>query len=200
MPIGVVRRTAKTADAGTDGDYSRLAVNDAGDLRVDGGQVFAAEQNSLAVSQAVYDTGVVIHGVVTIANAARISGGGGIVTQVAMTLTDTGNNGGWSANDVEVVFFKDMSDTGVFSDDSGVSSWDTGYITEIEGIVQLDEVYSYRNSATDTGQIKVLQAKNVNMGYICNATTLYALPIMRGSLRAFDDTGEANLRVKMIRD
>jgi hypothetical protein len=71
---------------------------------------------------------------------------------------------------------------------------------DLEGIVQLDEKFSYEHAATDTGKIVVLQSKNINLGYICDATSLYAVPIMAGQLRAFDATNEMSLRFKMIRD
>ena len=47
-----VRRDSKAVGSGTDGDYSTLNLNDSGDLRVDGGQVYSFESAPTVTSGA----------------------------------------------------------------------------------------------------------------------------------------------------
>lgn len=188
FPALAVRRDAKAVGSGTDGDYSTLNVNASGDLRVDGGQVYAFE-NAPTVTAGAYTADDCIGGEIEITSAARVSGGGGIITQVVMAAEDNDADG-WAANNIDVIIFK-SNPAGTYTDNTALAVTDADAF-EIEAIITLDEKF-------DCGNVTILQAKNVNIPYICDATSLWAVAVNRGGVTP-EATDAIQFRFKMIRD
>ena len=183
-----VRRDAKAVGAGTDGDYATLNVNAGGDLRVDGGQVHVFE-SAPTISASAYASGDVFGGEIEITNAARVSGGGGLITDVVMAVEDDGS-ADFAANKIELWFFK-SNPAGTYTDNAALAVSDADAF-EVERVVTLDEYY-------DGGNVTILSAANLNIGYNCDATSLWAVPVIRAAITP-DATDAVQFRFKLIRD
>lgn len=183
-----VRRDAKAAGAGTDGDYATLNVTANGDLRVDGGQIHVFE-SAPTISASAYAEGDVFGGEIEITNAARVSGGGGMITDVVMAVEDDGS-ADFAANNIELWFFK-SNPAGTYTDNAALAVSDADAF-EIERVVKLNEKW-------DGGNITVLSASNLNISYNCDATSLWVVPVIRAAVTP-DATDAVQFRIKMIRD
>lgn len=167
MPVLGVRNDANAGKSGTDGDYTMISVDAAGNVNVfarrDVGRVSAAS-SGLTTSTTAYTAGDQVGAQFTLASAARASGGSGTI--VGVTLVD--------ANDIigayDVVFF-DSSATPA-SDNAAFSISDADALKAV-GIVQL-------SGSFDIGGNRIAQAQNLAIPYVCNGgTSLYAMLICR---------------------
>lgn len=187
-----VRRTAKAVGSGTDGDYSTLNVNDSGDLRVDGGQAHVVKVVP-TVTAGAYTADDCMGGEMTVANAARISGGGGILTGITMTAEDDAADG-WAANNVEVLIF-DSNPAGTYTDNVPL---DGTALTDADATLLLGTVLL--DTYVDLGNITMLKATNVNIPYLCSgSTSLFAVAINRGGVTP-EATDALQFTFHLIRD
>ena len=182
-PLGV-RRATKAVAAVQDGDYSTFNVSPNGDLLVDGGQVYVFEQ-ALTVTAGAYAADDVLHGEIEITNAARSSGGTGVIMQIIAAIEDDDADG-FVADDIDIVFFR-SNPAGTYTDNGALSVSDADAF-EIEGVVTLNEKF-------DLGNITILQAANINIPYECNDTSLFAVPVVRGA-KTPEATDAIQLRFK----
>ena len=123
VPAFAVRRDAKAVGSGTDGDYSTLNVSANGDLRVDGGDNFIVRV-APTVTAGAYSADDSFGGEQTIANAARISGGGGVLQKISMVAEDNDADG-FSASDIDVMIFE-SNPGGTYTDNATIAG--TGVI------------------------------------------------------------------------
>lgn len=187
-PVQVGGRFDATNRSVDDGDAAAIAVTSQGHVIVDGGRVFAFE-DAPTVTAGAYDADDCLGGEIEITNAARISGGGGVIMQVVMAAEDNAADG-WSAGDVDIIIFK-SDPAGTYTDNVALAVSDADAF-EIEAIITLDEKF-------DCGDVTLLQAKNVNIPYACDATSLWAVAVNRGGVEP-EATDAIQFRFKMIRD
>lgn len=173
---------------GDDGtDRHNLQTDGSGNLKVStNGQAFEV-QAAPTVTAGAYTADDVFGVKMTLANAARVSGGGGIITSVA--LFDEGPNG--EADSIDVFIFRDDPSSSTFSDNAALAIVDADG-PKIVACVQLDQIY-------DTGDGKFLLANGLNIPYVCAATSLYAVAVHRGTW-APDATDGVTFTFQMIRD
>lgn len=175
------------AGAGTDGDYSALSVASDGNLRVD------SHKDALRISQqtttgeittatTAYVAGDAVGPVFTFANAARASGGTGIITGV--TLTDASSIIG--AYDV-VIFRASFTAT---SDNSPIAvSASDG--RNVVAVIQLP-------GAIDLGSSNWAGLFNLAIPYDCSGgTSLYAQLVCRFGHSFFSVGGATSLELAL---
>lgn len=188
-PVGLVYRSAKTAPSGASGTYTWGSINGAGDLRVDGGQSFDAY---IPVTSGIiaYGAGDVIGGILEVANAARASGAGGMITEVELIIEDDGT-GGWAADAAQVWLFNSSPANGVYTNDTAFSlhADDRGDLIDV---IPLD-------TFIEGGASSVLKASNVNKTYRVDVTSMYAVIVGIPAITP-DQTDAITLRIGMIRD
>ena len=187
--VPIVGHALTSKAALTDTDAAFFSINAAtGDLRVDGGQIFAFE-NAPTVTAGAYTANDCVGGEIEITTAARISGGGGIITQVVMAVEDNDADG-VAASDYDIFIFK-SNPGGTYTDNIALAVSDADAF-EVEAVITLDEFF-------DCGNVSILQAKNLNIPYICDATSLWAVVVDRTG-NTLEATTAVQLRFKMIRD
>lgn len=175
------------AGAGSDGDYSALSASSTGELRVFShkDQLRIAVQTSSLSTSLAYVAGDQVGTLLTLANAARASGGTGVITSVLLT----------NANDVigayDVVFFRASvtlaSDSSAFS----ISAADTRSVVAVVPLT----------SAVDLGSGRVAQALNIAVPYDCSGgTSLYAALICRAGHAVFAANADLELVVHVERN
>lgn len=124
----------------------------------------------------------------TLANAARVSGGGGIISSVAMSS----EGGTIAADDVEVLFFT-SDPAGTYTDNGALAVPDADTFLLL-GSVILDTL-------VDTGDGWLLKATNVNIPYTCTGgTSLFAVAVARGASFAPDATDGVGFVYGLLRD
>lgn len=172
----------------TDGDYAAVSVSTYGDLHTvvrKDVQRIAVTSAGLTTTTPSYTSGDQMGTLFTIANAARISGGGGMITGV--TLIDAAAKIGA----VDVVFF-DSSVTLAADNAAFALSTGTDYNKTV-GIAQLAGAYSF------TAQ-RVAQAQNIAIPYVCSSgTSLYAALIPRATTAVFGAATNLQLVVYLER-
>lgn len=192
FPALAVRRDAKAVGSGTDGDYSTLNVNAGGDLRVDGGQTYVI-RTTPTVTAGAYTAGDIIGGEQTLANAARISGGGGILTGVTFIAEDDDADG-WAAEDIEILIFE-SDPGGTYTDNNAL---DGSALTDADAALVLGTVLL--DTKVDLGNVSMLKSTNVNLAYLCSGgTSLYAVAVNRGG-KTPEATDAINIVYHFIRD
>ena len=153
----------------TDGDYSAISVDSTGNMNTVGRRDLLRIANLIsAVTTATtgYTAGDQVGPLITLANAARVSGGGGVITGV--TLIDQGDVIGA----YDVVFF-DSSVT-LAGDNLAFSISDADAL-KVVGIVQLAGAFDITNN-------RIAQAYNLAVPYVCSgSTSLYCSLITRGT-------------------
>ncbi len=160
-----VRRDAKAVGSGTDGDYSTLNVDANGDLRVNAKDRFIVKTTP-TVTAGAYTAADCFGGKQTIANAARVSGGGGTIRAVSMF--DEGPN--ILASDIEVIFFDSDPSGSTFSDNAALA------IVDADGPKILGSVIL--SNRRDTGDGGFLYERNLDIPYVCSgSTSLYAAAV-----------------------
>lgn len=176
------------AGAGTDGDYSALSTTSDGNLRtaMHKDQLrIAVQSGGLTTASTAYVAGDQVGTQFTLANAARASGGSGVITSVLLT----------NANDIigayDVVFFRASvtvaSDNAAFS----ISAADTRSVVAVVPLA----------SAVDLGSGRVAQALNIAVPYDCSGgTSLYAALICRAGHTFFSAVTDLELVVTVERN
>lgn len=177
-----------TTGSTTDGDYSALSVSSTGDLNtVNRYDLFriAVDSGGLTIATTAYTAGDQVGTQFTLADAARISGGGGMIRSVILT----------SAADIigayDVVFTR--SSITLASDNAAYAISDSD-AKAVVGIAQL-------NGAFDIGNNRVCQAFNLAIPYDCSGgTSLYAGLITRAGHTFFAATTDLQLQVYVERN
>jgi nucleotide-binding universal stress UspA family protein len=163
-----------------------------GQLRVDGGRAWTISVVP-TITAGGYTAGDLLGGEQTLTNAARWSGGSGILTGISMSAEDDSGDG-WGANDVEVIIFK-SNPAGTYADNAALSgtNFSDADATLILGSVLLDTV-------SLLGNVSVSYARNVNIPYVCvGSTNLYAVAINRGAVTP-EATDALQFTYHLIRD
>ena len=170
-----VRRDAKAVGAGTDGDYATINTTANGDVRVDGGQAYVITV-APTVTAGPYTADDIIGGEMTLTDAARASGEGGIISAVTFIAEDDAADG-WAANGIEVMIF-DSNPAGTYTDNAVL---DSSSLTDADAALLLGTVLL--NTKVDLGNVTMLKATNVNIPYLCSGSAdLYAVAINRGGV------------------
>lgn len=151
----------------TDGDYAALSVSSYGDLhtvtRKDVQRITVA---SAGLTNVTYAAGDQLGNLFTLASAARVTNGSGVITGV--TLIDSQAKIGA----VDVVFF---DSTVTLAADNAAFAISAADSLKVVGIAQLAGAYSF------TAQ-RMGQAQNIAIPYVCNGgTSLYAALITRSA-------------------
>jgi hypothetical protein len=148
------------AGAGTDGDYSAIAVASDGHMRVDAHRDLLRIQAAVpGTDTAAYAAGDTVGTIISLANAANVSGGNGVI--VSVTLHDRSDVMGA----VDVIFSR--ASITLASNNAAYAISDADSL-EVVGIAQLAGPY-------DIGNNRIAQAQNLGITYDCSGgTTLYA--------------------------
>lgn len=153
----------------TDGDYSAISVDSTGNMNT----LARRDLQRIAVtvsgtSTTAYAAGDQVGTMCTLANAARVSGGTGMIVGVSLQ----GYNDAMGAWDV--VFFDNSSVT-LAADNAAFNLATDADVLESVAIVQLAGAY-------DLGANRIAQAYNLAVPYFCSGgTSLYAALITRGA-------------------
>lgn len=172
----------------TDGDYSALSVGPYGDLNT----LRRADLQRITVSVAGrttattgYTAGDQVGTIITLASAARISGGSGIITSA--TLIDTSDVIG--AYDL-LIFDSSVTLT---TDNLPFALSTASDSLKIQTIIQLA-------GAVDLGTQRVAQATNLAIPYTCSgSSSLFAALITRSTHTFFGSTSTLQLAVAVER-
>lgn len=169
MILGV-RNDANTARSDTDGDYTPIGVSSAGHVmtyRMADLQRISVQSGGLTTTATAYTAGDQVGTQFTLANAARISGGGGMIVGVQLiSAADT-------IGTFDVVFF-DSSVT-LASDNAAFAISDADSL-KIVALVNLAGAY-------DIGNNRIAQAFNLAVPYVCSgSSSLYAALIARTAI------------------
>lgn len=174
MMLGV-RNDADADLSGTDLDYTPISVSAMGDVRTYAHKDMirisdTSASAELTIVTTTYSAGDQVGVMFQFANAARASGGGGML--VGMTLLDEGDVIGAC----DVVLFR--SNATLAANNAAFSLDDTN-AREVIGIVQLQGAFDLTNN-------RICQAFNLAVPYYCSGgTTLYAALITRTANAVF---------------
>jgi hypothetical protein len=167
-----VRRDAAAVGSGTDGDYSTLNVDASGRMWVRPAPVQKRIQNTPTISTSpAYTSGDVLGGLQTLTDAARESGGSGIVQSITVLDKTQAQRAA-----MDILFF-DQSVT-VASDNNAVAMSD-GDMANCIGVVSIGP-YNQAWPGTPLNSHSTLI--NVGLPFICNGTAnLYAVAVVRAT-------------------
>lgn len=173
------------------GESAVALVSANGEVRVDGGKAHVITV-APTVTAGAYDADDILGGKMTVADAARVSGGTGMLTGITLIAEDDGS-ADWLAEDVEVLLFEsDPADT--YTDNATLVS----SLTDADGAASLPSVLL--DVKSNLGNITQLKVVNVNMPFKCSGSAnLYAIAINRGG-RTPDATDALTFKFHMIRD
>lgn len=150
----------------TDGDYAAISVSSTGEMQTLARrdlQRISVGVTGVTTATTSYSAGDQVGTLISLSNAARVTGGGGTI--VGVTLIDPSDIIGA----YDVVFF-DTTVT-LASDNAAFAISDTDAL-EVVGIVQLA-------GAFDIGNNRVAQSWSMALPYTCTSTTLYAALLCR---------------------
>lgn len=166
-----VRRDSATVGSGTDGDISTLNVDAQGRQWVRPAPVQVRISVTPTVSTTpAYTSGDVVGGLQTISNAARISGGSGIIQSIIVVDKTQAQRAA-----MDILFF-DRSVT-VAADNAAVATSD-GDMANILGVVSIGP---YNTAWPGTPLNSVSTLLNVGLPFVLNGTDLYAVAVVRGT-------------------
>lgn len=183
-----VRNDTPTSRAGTDGDYTPIAVDQYGQqstfIRRDTVRI-AVQSGGLTTATTAYTAGDQVGTQFTLAGAARLSGGTGRIRSVLLT----------SAQDAigafDVVFLRASITLAADNAAFAISDSDARSIVQM---VQLTGAY-------DIGNNRICVAYNLDIPYDCSGgTSLYAALITRAGHTFFGATTDLELVVFVERD
>lgn len=168
----------------TDGDYSAVSVSSYGDMHTIGRKdQLRLTSGTITTNTSSHTAGQQTGGVVTLASAARVSGGTGVITAVVLTDVDD------VIGPFDVAFFRSSPTTG---GDNTTLSFADGDMANLVGLVQL-------TGAFDLGGNRVAQAHNISVPYDCAATSLFAVLVTRFTYTPTTTTA-LNLQVTVERN
>jgi len=184
MMLGV-RNDADSALAGTDLDYTPIAVSSAGKVVILRDiQRISVQSGGLTTATTSYTSGDQVGTQFTLANAARISGGGGIITGIQLI----------SAADIIGPFDVVLTDSSItLASDNAAYAISDADALKIVALVNLSGAY-------DIGNNRIAQAFNLAIPYVCSGgTSLFAGLITRSSHTFFGSTTDLQLIVYVER-
>ena len=172
----------------TDGDYAAVSVSSNGDLHTVGRRDLQRLQQAITFTgnpPTAYVSGDTFGALVSLTGAARVTGGGGVITGVTIN----------SFSDVigtfDVVFF---DSTVTLPADSAAFTLSDADSLKVIGIVPLAGSY-------DLGVNRVAQCFNLAVPYVCSgSTTLYAGIITRSAYTLVASDFQSNLTVFVERN
>jgi len=171
----------------TDGDYAAVSVSSYGDLHTIARrdlQRISVTSAGLTTATTTYASGDQTGNQFTLANAARVTGGGGVITGVTLICATT------VLGNMDVVFF-DSSVT--LAADNAAFSISSANALKIVGIVQLAGAYSFALN-------RMAQAVNISLPYVCSGgTSLYAALITRTANGVYSAVTDLQLNVYVER-
>jgi len=142
---------------------------------------------TITVPGTAYSANDVFGGEMTISNAARSSGGTGILVGISMSFEDdiTGST-------IEVLIF-DSNPGGTYTDNAALAVSDADTYLLLASVV-LDQ-------KTDLGDGALLQASDINIPYVCNGSAdLYAVAVIRTAVPTPTATDAAQFTFHLMRD
>lgn len=172
----------------TDGDYSAISVDSTGNMNTVGRRDLQRLQQAITFTgnpPTAYVSGDTFGALVSLTGAARVTGGGGVITGVTIN----------SFSDVigtfDVVFF---DSTVTLPADSAAFTLSDADSLKVIGIVPLSGSY-------DLGVNRVAQCFNLAVPYVCSgSTTLYAGIITRSAYTLVASDFQSNLTVFVERN
>ena len=150
----------------------------------------SAYQFSIAptVTAGAYTAGDVIGtGELVITNAARVSGGGGILTGISMHEEGVAT----VVSTIDVLIFS--------TEPAGSTFTDNGALTVVDADGPFLVCAVLLDTLTNIGGATLLQKLNINVAYKCAGTSLYAVPVHRGTWAPAATDG-MTFNFQMIRD
>jgi len=165
-----VRRDSAAVGTGTDGNISTLNVDAQGRQWVRPAPVQVRISVTPTISTTAYTSGDVVGGLQTISNAARISGGSGIIQSIIVVDKTQAQRAA-----MDILFF-DRSVT-VAADNAAVATSD-GDMANILGVVSIGP---YNTAWPGTPLNSVSTLLNVGLPFVLNGTDLYAVAVVRGT-------------------
>jgi hypothetical protein len=174
----------------TDGDYSAISVGPNGDLNTLGRRdqariAVSTATGQITIATTAYTAGDQLGPLFTLANAARVTGGGGVITGVR--LLDAGDVIG----SCDVVFF-DSTVSSLAGDNAAFAISDADAL-KVVGLVQLAGAY-------DLGNNRIAQAFNLAVPYtLSGGTSLFAVLITRTANAIFAAATDIQLVVTVDR-
>lgn len=118
-----------------------------------------------------YSANDVLGGVMEVVGAGRSPNNSGVLLGISMTAEDDAD--AWVASSVDVLLFKAVP-SGTYGDNDPLAMPDAD-ADKLLWAVTLDE-------KTDCGNVTLLAANNINLAYICDVTSLYAVAVNRGGI------------------
>jgi hypothetical protein len=177
--------TGSTAD----GDYSAISVSSTGDMHTIARRDVVRLQSAISFTgnpPTAYVSGDTFGALVTLTNAARVSGGTGTVTGVAI------QSGSDVIGTFDVVFFE--SSVTIPADSAAFTLASDADVLKVLAIVPLAGAY-------DLGINRVSQAFNLAVPYVCaGSTSLFAAIITRSAFTLVASDFTSNLTVFVERN
>lgn len=170
--------------------YGEVDTN--GAIEVDGGRAHVVRV-APTVTAGGYTADDCMGGEMTVTDAARWSGGSGILTGITMVAEDNDADG-WAANNVEVLIF-DSNPAGTYTDNAAL---DGSALTDADAFLLLGTVLL--DTHVDLGNVSMLKATNVNIPYVCSGSAnLFAVAVNRGGVTP-EATDAIQFTFHMVRD
>lgn len=178
-----------TTGSTTDGDYSAISVSSTGEMQTLARRDLVRLQSAISFTgnpPAAYVSGDQFGALVTLTNAARISGGTGTITGVAI------QSGSDVIGTFDVVFFE--SSVTLAADSAAFTLASDADVLKVIAIVPLAGAY-------DLGINRVSQAFNLAVPYVCTgSTSLFAAIITRSAFTLVASDFTSNLSVFVERN
>jgi hypothetical protein len=165
-----VRTDSATARAGTDSDYQPMITDAQGRLWVRPAPVTIRASVTPTIDAVAYTSGDVIGGLQTISNAARITGGSGVIQSICVLDRSQAQRAS-----IDILFF-DRSVT-VAANNAAVAMSDTD-MANCLGVVSIGP---YNTAWPGTPLNSFSTALNVGLPYVCNGTDLFAVAVVRAA-------------------
>jgi hypothetical protein len=192
--VSILAEALTTPTAVTTAQYHRPQLDAAtGGLWVRPVQAsFRIEVNSagLTIATTAYTAGDTAGTEMSFANAARVSGWGGVINTAVLEDVQVKVNG----MSVELWLFKAASTPAA---DNAAADWSDANMNNLAGIITFDSG-SWRTNASNAVNVQ----HGLNIGYGCSATTLFGTFVLRGVPTGNFFTAVTDLRVtlNMLRD
>jgi len=168
VPALAVQKLTPANLAGTDADYEPLQISN--------GRLYTASNVKVRVqviptisSGAIYATADQLGGLMTIANAARKSGGSGMLR--AVTILE---NGGAQRANIDLVFFDRSVTLAADNAAFAVSDADMAFCLGVVSITSYNTAWAAAGNAIAT-------LKGIDLPFVLNATSLYCAAVVRGT-------------------
>lgn len=169
MALGV-RKDSAAIVSGTDGDYTPLIVDGQGRQWVRPAPVQVRISVTPTISTSAYASGDVVGGLMTFSNAARISGGSGIIQSILVLDKTQAQRAA-----MDLLFF-DRSVT-VASDNAAVAMSD-GDMAYCLGVIAIGP-YNTAWPGTPLNSLSTLL--NVGLPFVLNGTDLFMVAVVRAT-------------------